>query len=96
MKRIATLAVGLMLLTGCTAPSEDSSLAPTPTDSSPSVDESTLDDTELNQPSVDSGTPSEWSSTEVKMFNLFSAIYPSSAIMDLNGKRALMENSELR
>jgi hypothetical protein len=95
MKKLVMITVGLLMLTGCSAQSGGSSVAPTPDETSSMIDETTPDGADSGSTNVDSALPSEWTSTEVKIFNLFSSIYPSSAIMDLNGKRALMENAEL-
>jgi hypothetical protein len=48
-----------------------------------------------DEATVDSDYPSEWSSTEIEIFELFTGFYPASALMDLDGKRALMDNSQL-
>lgn len=90
MKRIVVTLVGLMLLTGCSTKTEEPVYTPT-------VDEpsSTIDENSGNEATVDSDYPSEWSSTEIEIFELFTGFYPASALMDLDGKRALMDNSQL-
>lgn len=95
MKKLLLITVGLLLLTGCTTQSDQSSVSPAPDETSSAIDESTPDGSNSTEPNVDSDLPSEWSSTEVKIFNLFSAVYPASTIIDLSGKRALMENADL-
>jgi hypothetical protein len=89
------LAVGLLLLSGCTAQSDGSSITPMPDESSSTIDEDTPDYTEPTEVNVDPDLPGEWSSTEVEIFNLFSSIYPATAIIDRKGKRALMDNANL-
>ena len=95
MKRTATIVISILLLTGCSSTVGGSKVDPLPSESSSTIDKGSNDDTVPSEPNSAENLPGEWSSTQVKIFNLFSAIYPVAGFMDLRGKRALMENSDL-
>jgi len=95
MNKLVLTVIGLLLITGCSTQSEESSYTPMFDEPSSTLDETNGDESVPVNPKVDSDYPSEWSSTEKEIFTLFVGIYPSSEIMSLYGKRALMDNSYL-
>lgn len=81
------LAIISLLVSGCSSSSaEESTSVPTPQSSKSSASESSS-----SSANVTPELPGEWSSDELKIWNLFSQIHPEVKIINLAGKRALLD-----
>lgn len=96
IKSMVAFAVSILLavsLAGCSASSQESSdFTPAP---DPVATEETAQGNQASPPDVSYDLPSEWTSTQRKMFDAYVLFYPQTKLMDLKGKRALMENASL-
>lgn len=97
MKNLTSLVAGcvisISLLTGCSA-TDDEPPAYTPPPNAASTD-STPQETQNTAPDVSYDIPSEWNTTEKKIFDAYVLFYPETKLANLKGKRALMENAHL-
>ncbi len=86
-------AITIAFLAGCSATSQESTgftsaPAPVATKENPA-------DGGASVPDVSYDLPSEWTPTQRKMFDAYVLFYPQTKLMNLEGKRALMENASL-
>lgn len=90
---LALSVIAVTLLSGCSSPSTDA----TSFTSEPSPVETQQSQSEVSNsaPDVSYDIPSEWNTTERKIFDGYVLFYPQAKLMNLAGKRALMENANL-
>lgn len=80
-----------LTLGGCSSPTPEPPMPTQTFSSEPTPNTQQPEEATKTSPEL----PEEWTQTEVDIFNGYVSLYPFTEIMDLTGKRALMENSHL-